>query len=65
METFAEVCLKDPEGKTVIPDGAIVCRRGQKEWTCRVEVKTAGAPLRPEQVNSYLDIARESGFDGG
>jgi hypothetical protein len=64
IETFAEVRFKDAEGKTVIPDGAIVCRRGKKEWTCLVEVKTAGAPLRPEQVNSYLDVARENGFDG-
>jgi hypothetical protein len=64
IETFAEVRFKDATGKTVIPDGAIVCRRGQKEWTCLVEVKTAGAPLRPEQVNSYVDIARDHGFDG-
>ena len=60
IETFAEVRFKDAERKTVIPDGAIVCRRGQKVWTCLVEVKTAGAALRPEQVNAYLDIARES-----
>src|SRR4051812_29897033 len=55
IETFAEVRFKDGDSKTVIPDGAIVCRRGQKQWTCLVEVKTAGAPLRPVQVNSYLD----------
>jgi hypothetical protein len=30
IETFAEVRFKDAAGKTVIPDGAIVCRRGQK-----------------------------------
>jgi hypothetical protein len=64
IETFAEVRFKDGAGKTVIPDGAIVCRRGQKEWVCLVEVKTAGVPLRPEQVNGYLDIARDHGFDG-
>src|SRR3954465_7473732 len=64
IETFAEVRFKDADGKTVVPDGAIVCRRGQKEWTCLVEGKTAGAPLRPQQVNSYLDIARDNGFDG-
>jgi hypothetical protein len=64
IETFAEVRLKDGSGKTVIPDGAIVCARGQKRWTCLVEVKTAGAGLRPEQVVSYLDVARENGFDG-
>ena len=30
IETFAEVRFKDANGKTVIPDGAIVCRRGKK-----------------------------------
>jgi hypothetical protein len=48
----------------VIPDGAIVCERGSKRWTCLVEVKTAGAELRPEQVNDYLDVVRDKGFDG-
>ena len=64
IETFTEVRFKDGDGKVVIPDGAIVCRRGQKEWTCLVEVKTGGAPLKPDQVNSYLDVARDGGFDG-
>jgi hypothetical protein len=63
IETFAEVRFKDGAGKTVIPDGAIVCRRGAKTWTCLVEVKTGGAPLRDEQVSAYLDIAKENGFD--
>jgi hypothetical protein len=64
IETFAEVRFKDTAGKTVIPDGAIVCERGSRRWTCLVEVKTAGAELKPEQVASYLDVARENGFDG-
>ncbi len=64
IETFAEVRFKDSEGKTVIPDGAIVCRRGGKTWTCLVEVKTGSAHLKEEQVASYLDIARDQGFDG-
>jgi hypothetical protein len=64
IETFAEVRFKDAAGKAVIPDGAIVCRRGAKTWTCLVEVKTAGAPLRDEQVSAYLDVARDNGFDG-
>lgn len=64
IETFAEVRFKDSAGKAVIPDGAIVCRRGQKVWTCLVEVKTSGAMLRPEQVSAYLEVARENGYDG-
>jgi hypothetical protein len=64
IETFAEVRFKDAAGKAVIPDGAIVCRRGAKTWTCLVEVKTGGAPLRDEQVSAYLDVAKDNGFDG-
>ncbi len=64
IETFAEVRFKDAAGKTVIPDGAIVCRRGNKSWTCLVEVKTGAARLKDDQVTSYLDIARANGFDG-
>jgi hypothetical protein len=64
IETFAEVRFRDSSGKTVIPDGAIVCRRGKKTWTCLVEVKTGSARLKDEQVNAYLDIAKTNGFDG-
>lgn len=64
IETYAEVRFKDAAGKTVIPDGAIVCERAGKHWTCLVEVKTAKAPLQDAQVSSYLDIARDRGFDG-
>src|SRR3954462_7770420 len=64
IETYTEVRFKDSAGKTVIPDGAIVCQRGGKTWTCLVEVKTGRAALRDEQVNGYLDVAREHGFDG-
>jgi hypothetical protein len=64
IQTFAEVRFKDSAGKTVIPDGAIVCERGQRIWTCLVEVKTGKAPLREEQVGCYLDVARANGFDG-
>jgi hypothetical protein len=64
IETFAEVRLKDAQGKTVIPDGAIVCRRAGKAWTALVEVKTGSARLKDDQVTSYVDAARANGFDG-
>jgi hypothetical protein len=64
IQTFTEIRFKDAAGKTIIPDGAIVCQRGKKRWVCLVEVKTAGAALKDEQVCGYLDIARERGFDG-
>lgn len=64
IQTFTEVRFKDSTGKTVIPDGAIVCERGQRSWTCLVEVKTGKAALRDEQVSCYLDVAKANGFDG-
>jgi hypothetical protein len=64
IETFAEVRFKDSSGRLVIPDGAIVCERGKKTWTCLVEVKTGRAALKDEQVGCYMDVARENGFDG-
>lgn len=62
ISTFTEVPLKTPEGKTLRPDGAIVVERGKTSWKCLVEVKTGNVPLRSEQVSSYLDLAREHGF---
>jgi hypothetical protein len=63
ISTFTEVPLKAADGKTLRPDGAIAVQRGKTAWRCLVEVKTGNAPLRAEQVNSYLDLAREHGFD--
>lgn len=63
IQTFTEVRFKDGAGRTVIPDGAIVCERGRRSWACLLEVKTGTATLRDEQVAAYLDLAREQGFD--
>jgi hypothetical protein len=63
IETFAEVRLKNGAGKNMIPDGAIVCRRGQKTWTCLVEVKTGFDRLGEDQVSAYLDVARDHNID--
>lgn len=62
ISTFAEVQLKDSDGKVSIPDGAIVVERGKTRWRALVEVKTGGADLKSEQVNRYLDMARDHGF---
>lgn len=63
ISTYAEVQLKDDDGKVSIPDGAIVVERGTKSWVCLVEVKTGEAELKAEQVSRYLDLARVQGFD--
>jgi hypothetical protein len=63
IQSFAEIQLRDADGKLSIPDGALVVQRGRKEWRALVEVKTGHAELKNEQVSRYLDIARDRGFD--
>lgn len=63
ITTYTEVPLKAANGKTLRPDGAITVERGKTSWRCLVEVKTGNAPLKAEQINGYLDLAREHGFD--
>nr|WP_165818188.1 TerD family protein [Frankia canadensis] len=62
IETFIEVpfSLGDEPYR---PDGLIRVTRGQRVWTALVEVKTGAGELRAEQVEAYLDIAREQRFD--
>lgn len=62
VQTFIEVPFKLGDGK-FFPDGLIRVSRGQREWTALVEVKTGGNDLQVEQLERYLDIAREQGFD--
>ena len=49
IETFAEVRFKDAAGKSVIPDGAIVCRAGKSVGPAWSRSRP-GAALRAEQV---------------
>ncbi len=51
------------DGKKCFPDGLIRVSRGSKTWTCLVEVKTGTNVLETVQLENYLDIAREQGFD--
>ncbi|WFF08991.1 stress response protein [Micromonospora sp. WMMD1076] len=62
VQTFIEVPFK-LGNQQLFPDGLIRVTRGQRRWTALVEVKTGSNPLRSEQLEAYLDIAREQGFD--
>ncbi|MCK9486852.1 MAG: hypothetical protein M0R73_09180 [Dehalococcoidia bacterium] len=63
LSSFTEVELKTPAGTKIRPDGALVVERGSTRWVALVEVKTGTNELRREQVEVYLDAAREQGFD--
>lgn len=62
MRAFIEVPFMLEE-KRCYPDGLIRVARGSKEWTCLVEVKTGTNDLELSQLETYLDVARENGFD--
>lgn len=62
LESFIEVPFMLGE-KRLYPDGLIRVSRGSKSWTALVEVKTGPNQLATEQLENYLDIARDNGFD--
>ena len=62
VETFIEVPF-DLNGRRIFPDGLVRVSRGSKSWTALVEVKTGRNELATEQLENYLDVAREQGFD--
>jgi len=63
VETFIEVPFDLPDGRRIFPDGLIRVKRGSKEWTALVEVKTGSNELATEQLEQYLDVARDHGYD--
>ncbi|MCB0909613.1 MAG: hypothetical protein KDB63_21130 [Nocardioidaceae bacterium] len=64
IECFTEVAFKLNGTKTIArPDGLIRVSRGKTTWVALVEVKTGKNPLVADQLNLYLDVAREQGFD--
>lgn len=63
LKTYIEPTFTLDSGTKVRPDGAMIVRRGSSEWKALVEVKTSTNELRTEQVEAYLDLAREKAFD--
>jgi hypothetical protein len=62
ITAFIEVPF-DLDGKKVRPDGLIRVIYGKRIWTALIEVKTGRNDLLATQLESYLDVAREHGFD--
>lgn len=62
VECFIEVPFKLAD-RDVRPDGLIRVTRGSKTWTALVEVKTGKNELQAAQLEAYLDVAREQGYD--
>lgn len=62
LEAYIEVPFHLGD-KRLFPDGLIRVTRGSTTWTALVEVKTGTNELQTDQLENYLDVARELGFD--
>lgn len=62
LETYIEVPFVLGDRK-LFPDGLIRVARGGRVWTALVEVKTGANDLNAEQLEAYLEVAREQGFE--
>jgi hypothetical protein len=63
IEAFIEVAFKTQDGRTIRPDGLIGVSRAGKTWWALVECKIADQRLSADQMEGYLDVAREAGID--
>ncbi len=63
LRSYIETPFASKDGGKIRPDGALIVRRGANEWKAFVEVKTGTNELGREQVEKYLDLARDEGFD--
>ena len=62
--TFTEVSFATGiEPGSDRPDGLIEIRSGGRRWTALLEVKIAGAELKREQIERYLQLARVNKID--
>ena len=63
IRSYVEVEFKTADGTVLRPDGLVIIERGKKSWSALIEIKTGSATLTSDQVNGYLGIAKDQGFD--
>ena len=65
IDCFTEVVFhnKDKATVPVRPDGLIVITKGKRQWMALLETKTDNKNLSSDQIEAYLDLAKEQGID--
>lgn len=59
IKCYTEVVFKSKGSKRPRPDGLLIVTSGTKSWSAIIESKIGAAELRKEQIEEYLDLARE------
>jgi hypothetical protein len=63
IKCYTEVVFKTNTQSKIRPDGLIVVNRSGKNWSALVESKVGNNDLSREQIEAYLDLAKEVGAD--
>lgn len=63
VDTFTEVVFADAAASSDRPDGLIRVTTGSRVWHALVEAKIGRAPLEPDQVQRYAQLARDHKID--
>ncbi|AQQ69057.1 hypothetical protein Mag101_16535 [Microbulbifer agarilyticus] len=63
VQCLTEVVFKGKTQKKSRPDGLIVVTTGKKVWSALVESKVGKNELDSDQIEEYLDLAKENGVD--
>ena len=64
VEAFTEVAYDTADGRTVRPDGLVRVSFGRRSrFEALVEVKTGEAKLDADQINAYVEVARQHNYD--
>lgn len=60
INCYTEVRLNSTTNDNIRPDGLIINKSAGRTWTALIEAKVDSAELKKEQVEAYLDLAREN-----
>ncbi|MCH7928062.1 MAG: hypothetical protein IID03_08790 [Candidatus Dadabacteria bacterium] len=63
ISCYTEISFKSKDKKYPRPDGLIIVTTGSKNWSAIVESKIDNNDLNQEQIEQYIDIAKENGID--
>ena len=63
ISCYTEVVFKGNGDKKIRPDGLIIVEAGKKRWSALVEAKVGNNPLQKDQIEAYLDLAKEHNID--
>jgi len=64
LRCYTEIRFKNEQNIKLRPDGLIALDGGRgRTWSCIVECKIGNAELNTEQIESYLQIARQNNID--